>query len=59
MGGNIDSDSNPCDGSDVLAELNDVFNHPQCARYKFAQRNNQLRQDQERAGQLSRADRSL
>ena len=40
MGGGIDSDVNPCDGSDVLQELNDVFNHPHSARYKFAQRNN-------------------
>jgi hypothetical protein len=40
MGGSIDSDFNPCDGADVLAELNDVFNHPNSARYKFAQRNN-------------------
>ena len=40
MGGAIDSDINPCDGSDVLAELNAVFNDPNSARYKFAQRNN-------------------
>ena len=40
MGGAIDSDFNPCDGADVLAELNEVFNHPNSARYKFAQRNN-------------------
>ncbi len=40
MGGSIDSDINPCDGSDVLAELNAVFNDPNSARYKFAQRNN-------------------
>ncbi len=40
MGGAIDSDVNPCDGSDVLAELNAVFNDPNSARYKFAQRNN-------------------
>jgi hypothetical protein len=40
MGAGIDSDLNPCDGSDVLAELNDVFNNPNSARYKFAQRNN-------------------
>src|ERR1700759_1525368 len=40
MGGGIDSDVNPCDGSDVLQELNDVFNHPHSARYKFAQRHN-------------------
>jgi hypothetical protein len=39
-GGGIDRDINPCDGSDVLAELNDVFNNPNSARYKFAQRNN-------------------
>jgi hypothetical protein len=39
-GGGIDSNFNPCDGSDVLAELNDVFNNPNSARYKFAQRNN-------------------
>src|ERR1700722_3703370 len=39
--GMIDSDvNNPCDGSDVLAELNDVFNDPNSARYKFAQRKN-------------------
>ena len=40
MGGSIDFDVNPCDGSDVLQELNDVFNDPNSARYKFAQRNN-------------------
>ncbi len=40
MGGGIDRDINPCDGSDVLAELNAVFNDPNSARYKFAQRNN-------------------
>jgi hypothetical protein len=40
MGGMIDSDLNPCDGADVLAELNAVFNNPNSARYKFAQRNN-------------------
>ena len=40
MGGAIDSDINPCDGTDVLAELNDVFNNQNSARYKFAQRNN-------------------
>jgi hypothetical protein len=40
MGGAIDSDINPCDGTDVLAELNDVFNDLNSARYKFAQRNN-------------------
>jgi hypothetical protein len=40
MGGGIDSDVNPCDGRDVLQELNDVFNNPRSARYKFAQRNN-------------------
>jgi hypothetical protein len=40
MGGNINSDLNPCDGTDVLAELNDVFNNPKSARYIFAQRNN-------------------
>ena len=40
MGSGIDSDFNPCDGSDVLAELNEVFNRPNSARYKFAQRNN-------------------
>ncbi len=39
-GGAIDRDINPCDGSDVLAELNAVFNDPNSARYKFAQRNN-------------------
>ena len=39
-GGGIDRDINPCDGSDVLAELNAVFNDPTSARYKFAQRNN-------------------
>ena len=39
-GGSIDRDINPCDGSDVLAELNAVFNDPNSARYKFAQRNN-------------------
>ena len=40
MGGDVNSDFNPCDGSDVLAELNDVFNNPNSARYRFAQRNN-------------------
>jgi hypothetical protein len=40
MGGGIDSDVNPCDGSDVLAELNAVFNEPNSARYKFAQGHN-------------------
>jgi hypothetical protein len=40
MGGVTDSDFNPCDGNDVLAELNDVFNHPNSVRYKFAQGNN-------------------
>jgi hypothetical protein len=39
MGG-IDSDFNPCDGDDVLSELNDVFNDPASARYRFAQANN-------------------
>jgi hypothetical protein len=39
-GGGIDRDFNPCDGSDVLAELNAVFSNPNSARYKFAQRNN-------------------
>jgi hypothetical protein len=38
--GAIDSDFNLCDGSDVLAELNGVFNDPNSARYKFAQSNN-------------------
>ena len=38
-GGGIDRDFNPCDGSDVLAELNAVFNNPNSIRYKFAQRN--------------------
>jgi hypothetical protein len=37
--GAIDSDF-PCDGNDVLAELNSVFNDPNSARYKFAQGNN-------------------
>ncbi len=37
MGAGIDSDINPCDGSDVLAELNAVFNDPNSVRYKFAQ----------------------
>ena len=40
MGGAIDSDVNPCDGNDVLKELNDVFNDPNSVRYKFAQGNN-------------------
>jgi hypothetical protein len=40
MGGAIDSDVNPCDGRDVLKELNGVFNDPNSARYKFAQGNN-------------------
>jgi hypothetical protein len=40
MGSGIDRDINPCDGGDVLAELNAVFNEPNSARYKFAQRNN-------------------
>ncbi len=35
--GAIDSDRYHCDGSDVLAELNAVFNDPNSARYKFAQ----------------------
>jgi hypothetical protein len=39
-GGGIDRDINPCDGSDVLAELNVVFSNPNSARYKFAQGNN-------------------
>jgi hypothetical protein len=42
MGGSIDSDINPCDGSDVLAELNAVFNDPNSARYKFAQSHNRF-----------------
>jgi hypothetical protein len=37
--GSIDSDV-PCDGSDVLAELNAVFNDPSSVRYKFAQSDN-------------------
>jgi hypothetical protein len=40
MGGGIDSDFNPCDGTDVLTELNHVFNDPRSTRYKFAQANN-------------------
>jgi hypothetical protein len=40
MGSSIDSDVNPCDGNDVLAELNDVFNNPNSTRYRFAQNNN-------------------
>jgi hypothetical protein len=40
MGGAIDSDVNPCDGSDVLSELNAVFNDPGSVRYRFAQANN-------------------
>jgi hypothetical protein len=40
MGSGIDSDVNPCDGSDVLAELNAVFNDPNSARYRFAQSHN-------------------
>jgi len=40
MGGSIDSDVNPCDGNDVLKELNAVFNDPNSVRYKFAQGNN-------------------
>jgi hypothetical protein len=40
MGGSIDSDFNPCDGTDVLGELNDVFNDPDSTRYRFAQANN-------------------
>ena len=40
MGAGIDSDVNPCDGRDVLAELNAVFNDPNSARYKFAQSHN-------------------
>jgi hypothetical protein len=39
MGGGIDSDVNPCDGNDVLTELNAVFNDPNSVRYKFAQGN--------------------
>jgi hypothetical protein len=40
--GMIDSDGNLCDGSDVLAELNAVFNEPNSARYKFAQSHNRF-----------------
>jgi hypothetical protein len=40
MGGFIDSDVNPCDGTDVLEELNAVFNDPTSARYRFAQSHN-------------------
>ena len=40
MGAGIDSDVNPCDGNDVLKELNAVFNDPNSDRYKFAQSNN-------------------
>jgi len=40
MGGAIDSDVHPCDGNDVLIELNAVFNDPNSVRYKFAQSNN-------------------
>jgi hypothetical protein len=40
MGGGIDSDFNPCDGTDVLGELNAVFNDPNSARYRFAQDHN-------------------
>ena len=36
-GGGINRDVKPCDGSDVLAELNAVFNDPNSARYRFAQ----------------------
>jgi hypothetical protein len=39
--GAIDSDV-PCDGSDVLDELNAVFNDPNSARYKFAQSHNRF-----------------
>jgi hypothetical protein len=39
--GAIDSDV-PCDGSDVLAELNAVFNEPNSARYRFAQSHNRF-----------------
>jgi hypothetical protein len=39
-GGAIDRDVNPCDGSDVLAELNAVFNDPNSVRYRFAQSHN-------------------
>jgi len=42
MGGGIDRDGNLCDGSDVLAELNAVFNQPNSARYKFAQNHNRF-----------------
>jgi hypothetical protein len=41
-GGAIDRDVNPCDGSDVLAELNAVFNDPNSARYRFAQGHNRF-----------------
>jgi len=41
-GGGIDRDVNPCDGSDVLAELNAVFNDPNCVRYRFAQSHNRF-----------------
>ncbi len=37
--GAIDSDV-PCDGSDVLAELNAVFNDPNSSKYKYAQSHN-------------------
>jgi hypothetical protein len=40
--GMIDSDGNLCDGSDVLAELNAVFNEPNSARHKFAQSHNRF-----------------
>jgi hypothetical protein len=41
-GGGIDRDVYPCDGSDVLAELNAVFNDPSSARYRFAQSHNRF-----------------
>jgi hypothetical protein len=42
MGGSIDSDVNPCDGTDVLEELNAVFNDLNSARYRFAQSHNRF-----------------
>jgi hypothetical protein len=58
-GGGIDSDFNPCNGNDVLTELNAVFNDPNSVRYKFAQGNNTFGGDQERPRQLSGPYRRL
>ncbi len=48
-----------CDGSDVLAELNAVFNDPNSARYKFAQSHNRFGAVKNTAGNYLRPDRRL